>query len=281
MKNVIIVQGGGFRTAFTAGILDSFMSHKHNPFDAYIGISGGAIALSYYIGEQYAACIEAMKHLSKSDSFFSMRRLMSDTGYMDIDQLRTVADYVVPFDVAHAMTMLGEKHAHFISTNKDNGQAEYLVPGREDWVDVVIASCTLPFVTKGTHQVRGLDLMDGGWGDPLPVKWAVEQGAENILILRTTHIDKRFEQSWPDYLGSKLYRSNPALHKIFGQNHEIYNSSLEYIENPPKGVNIEQIWPEEGLQCGTYGHAIKAVLSDYRYGIHQGLDYLNKTVLNG
>lgn len=274
MQKVIIVQGGGFRTAFTAGILDSFMSHKYNPFDSYIGISGGAIAVSYYLSDQYSATIEAMQHLSKSDSFFNIRRLMSETGYMDIDQLKTVANEVVPFNVNLAMQHIESRRAHFISTNKETGKPEYLRPAQEDWVDVVIASCTLPFVTKGTHQVRGLELMDGGWSDPLPVEWAVNQGAKEILILRTTHVDKRFSQSWPDYLGSKLYRSNQALYSIFAKNHEIYNRSLDFIENPPNGVSIEQIWPEEGLQCGTYGHAIKSVLSDYRYGLHCGSNFL-------
>lgn len=275
MKKVIIVQGGGFRTAFTTGILDAFLSQKHNPYDSFIGISGGAIALSYFMGEQFGGCVEAMKHLSNSETFFNFRRMVSETGYMDIDQLKTVANQEVPFDRDHAVTVLGDRSIHFIATNKQNGNPEYLVPTRKNWVDMVIASSTLPFVTKGTHIIDGMDLMDGGWSDPLPIKWAVEQGAEEILILRTTHIDKRLVQSWPDYFGSKLYQSNPALHKIFAVNHEIYNRSLDYIENSPSGVKIDQIWPEEGLLCGTYSHSVKAILSDYRYGLHKGTEFLN------
>lgn len=276
MKRVIIAQGGGFRTAFTAGIIDCLLSKHHKPFDGFIGVSGGAIALSYYLSDQYGACIDAMKYLSQSDDFFQFRRLMSHKGYMDIEKLRMVANEKVPFDLDHGLAEIKDKEVYFVSTDKVTGDPVYLRPEKEDWVDVVIASCTLPFVTKGTHVVRGMKLMDGGWTDPIPVRWAIEQGAEEILILRTTHISKLFSQSWPDYFGSKFYENDPALHKIFSNNHQIYNNTLSFLGNPPNGVKITQIWPEEGLNCGTYGHSLKAVLADYRYGVHAAQDYLSR-----
>ena len=49
MKKTLIVQGGGFRTGFTAGILDAFMVLGYCPFDQIIGNSGGAISASYYL----------------------------------------------------------------------------------------------------------------------------------------------------------------------------------------------------------------------------------------
>ena len=48
MKKVIVVQGGGFMTSYTTGVLDAFQMTNYKPFDAHIGISGGSIALSYF-----------------------------------------------------------------------------------------------------------------------------------------------------------------------------------------------------------------------------------------
>lgn len=274
MSKLLIVQGGGFKTAFTAGILDSFMEHDYQPFDGFIGVSGGAIAVSYYLSQQQGACMQAMHHLTTSDSFFKIRRTLSEKGYMDIDHLRTVAHEIVPFELQKAITQLSNKTAMIVATNKETGQAEYLIPKEQDWVDIVIASCTLPFVTKGSHRVDTLHLMDGSWSDPLPVQWAVENGATEILILRTTHIDGRLKQSWPDYLGSKLHRSNKTVSAIFARNHLNYNKALSYIEALPPEITIRQIWPEKGLQCGDYGHGLTAVKNDYNYGKESGLEYL-------
>jgi predicted patatin/cPLA2 family phospholipase len=41
------------------------------------------------------------------------------------------------------------KEIHFVATNRATGSPKHLRPNDQDWVEVVIASCTLPFITKG------------------------------------------------------------------------------------------------------------------------------------
>ena len=67
--NCLIVEGGGFKTGFTSGVLDSFITNKFNPFQTYIGISGGAVAVSYFLSMQYRFCLNAMLILSKNKEF--------------------------------------------------------------------------------------------------------------------------------------------------------------------------------------------------------------------
>jgi sugar/nucleoside kinase (ribokinase family) len=52
MRKTLIVQGGGFRTGFTAGILDAFLAMDYFPFDRIVCVSGGAIASSYFQNNQ-------------------------------------------------------------------------------------------------------------------------------------------------------------------------------------------------------------------------------------
>lgn len=40
-KIALIVEGGGFKSGFTAGILDSFIINEFDPFHLYLGVSGG------------------------------------------------------------------------------------------------------------------------------------------------------------------------------------------------------------------------------------------------
>lgn len=274
MGKTLIVQGGGFRTGFTAGILDAFIALDYFPFDRIIGNSGGAISASYYLSKQRGSCVEAMRILAKDPNFVNVRHIVQDRGYMNIDYLRSVADELIPFDIDTASKTAENKEIYFVATNRTNGQPLYLTPEKSDWIDVVIASSTLPFVTKGVHKVRGLDLMDGGWSDPIPAKWAVEQGANDILILRTTHLDRKVVQSWPDYFGSIYFRNHPELSTCFAENHQIYNNTMDYLSDPPSSVKIQQIWPEEGLKCNTYKYSIDGINSDYRYGLQVGMEYV-------
>ena len=278
MKKTLIVQGGGFRTGFTAGILDAFIALDYFPFDQVIGNSGGAISASYYLANQYGSCVEAMRLLAKDPDFVTVRGIIKDRGYMNIDHLRSVAEELVPFDVDAAKNRAKNKDVYFVTTNRDTGESIYLSPDEAEWIDIVIASSTLPFVTKGVHKINGLNLMDGGWSDPIPVKWAVDNGAEDILILRTTHIDRKVTQSWPDYFGSIYFRNHPELSTCFAENHLIYNKTMDYVSTPPEHVNLEQLWPEDGLKCSTYSYSVDGINTDYRYGVQVGMDYVRKSL---
>lgn len=276
MKKTLIVQGGGFRTGFTAGVLDAFMALDYHPFDHVIGNSGGAISASYYLSKQYGSCLKAMHLLAGDPDFVKLKHAIQERGYMNIDYLRSVANELVPFSVESGEIALENNKVHFVTTNRATGLPEYLSPTGKDWIEIVIASSTLPFVTKGVHQVRGMDLMDGGWGDPIPVQWAVDQGSSNFIIIRTSHINRKVSQTWPDYLGSIYYRSNKELSECFAKNHTIYNDTMDFLSAPPDHVSIEQIWPEESLKCSSYSYSLEGINSDYRYGLQVGIDFVRK-----
>ena len=276
MSKTLIVEGGGFRTGFTAGILDAFMALEYYPFERIVGVSGGAIATSYYLAKQYGACVEAMYWLANDSEFVKLKHAIQERGYMNIDYLREVAHEHVPLKLEDALTGAEGKEIHFVATNRATGTPEYLTPSDNDWVEVVIASCTLPFITKGVHTVRDMDLMDGAWGDPIPIRWTADQGADDILILRTSHATKKISKSLPNYLGSLFYRSQKDLSECFAQHHTYYNASLDFIDSSPDNVKIEQLWPEDGLKCTGTSYSVSSIKMDYRYGLQVGIDFVRK-----
>ena len=78
-KKVLILEGGGFKTSFTGGVLDAFRSVSFDPFQSYIGVSGGSIAISYFLSNKYGyfyhVCVLCVK---TSDSFNTVRHLAMD-----------------------------------------------------------------------------------------------------------------------------------------------------------------------------------------------------------
>lgn len=273
-KKTLIIQGGGFRTSFSAGVLDAFITHNYNPFDTFIAISGGSIGLSYYLSNQYRHYYKAMCLLAEDKDFISYNRIISAEGMMNVDIFREIANNRIPFDFPTALSAIKDKEVFIVMTNRATGEPHYHAPTKESWLDAVIASCTLPFVTKGQHFIDGVGYMDGGWSDSLPVKWAFENGARDIVIIRTTPPNVKISQSWPDYFASFYFWDNQKLQACFENNHVQYNASIDYINNPPKGLKITQIAPQDLLQTGTYSNSVKLITADYRYGMECGLNYI-------
>ncbi len=276
LKRTLVIQGGGFRTAFSAGVLDAFLMRSYNPFDSYVAVSGGSIALSYYLGGQYRRCVEAMCLLAEDKHFMSWNRLISSQGVMDVDYFRHVAEEKVPFDMETALVTMEEKELAFVLTNRETGEPHYYHPSGKTWIDAVIATCTMPFVTKGKHQLHGEEYFDGGWSDPLPVEWAWSKGANEIVLIRTTPAEMKVSQSWPDYFASFVFRTNDRLRSCFEENHLRYNAAIDFMAAPPDGLKITQIAPDFPLQTGTYSNNVKLITADYRHGLEAGLNFLWK-----
>lgn len=276
MKKALIVQGGGFRTGFSSGALDAFMQKQYDPFDLYIAVSGGAIATSYYIAKQPKHCFNAICFLSEKGKFVNYSKFFKFQPVMDVDVFYDISDRHFPFDRKAAETNLEQKQFAIVMTDKSNGQPFYGNPLKSGWEETVIASCSLPFITKGKHTIDGIDYMDGAWGDPLPVEWAVKNDATDITIIRTAPANEKMKKSWIDYLGETYYRKNEKIRKAFTDNHLIYNRSIYFINDPPKGVVIKQIAPLEELKAGSYTNSIQLLEEDYWNGYNSGMDFLSK-----
>jgi predicted patatin/cPLA2 family phospholipase len=275
-KKALIIQGGGFKTAFSAGVLDAFLASRHNPFDIYAGVSGGANALSYYLAGQYKSCIQSIHVLLDDPKFINYKQLLNARILMNVDFFEEIAQEIVRLNIDDIFDKHAQKKIGIIATNRTTGDPVYLNPTKENWVSCLIASCSIPFVTKAKHTVYGHELMDGAWGDPLPVKWVIEQGANDITIVRTAPIQTKEKQSIPDYFGEVYYQKNPGLKKIFSESHKRFNSTIDFISAPPKGIEIRQIAPEKKLKTGVYTNSKSALDVDYRYGLEVGLDFLNQ-----
>lgn len=275
MKKALIIQGGGFRTAFSAGVLDAFNKNKYDPFDIYAAVSGGAIAASYYIANQPKKCFDSICFLSKNNRFVNYSRFLRYGPIMDVDIFHDISKDYYPFDKASALKNLEGKNFAIIMTNKKTGQPFYCDPTQTSWEEAVIASCSLPFITKGKHQLNGDDYMDGAWGDPLPIKWVVEQGAKDITIVRTAPANKKISKSLLDRFGEIYYRRNSQLRNAFVKNHEKYNQAIDFINDPPKGIIIRQISPEKELKAGLYTNSIPDLEADYQYGFTSGENFCN------
>jgi predicted patatin/cPLA2 family phospholipase len=256
--------------------LDSFISAGFDPFDIYIGVSGGSMCMSYYISQQYKATYNIMSSIYSDDKFISLKQLFATEGYVNLQYLENYALEHHPLNLKKVLDRTSNALVEVVATDMANGNAVYIQPEFKNWHKSLRASSTLPFLTRGYCMFEDKKLMDGGWSDPIPVKRAVELGADKVIVIRTLPAEKKLEWSYFGWFGGLWHRENPGLSKRFSEDHVYYNESIDYIAKNPKEVSIIQIAPENNLATGSYSTSKAKIDQDYRLGLDQGLQFINE-----
>ena len=273
-KKVLILEGGGFKTSFSAGVMDAFQMQSHNPFDSYIGVSGGCIAISYFLSKRYGYFYQCMRTLCQDERFVKYSKAFTD-GLMNLDFFYDIAYKEFPFDFETAMQSLKDKEYYIVLTNSADGATEYHQPTLENWVDMTIAASTVPMLTKGKHVVNGVHYSDGGISDPIPVKWAVENGATDIVLIRTTHDNFKPSRLRPEYFASKFIRANQKIKDDVENFQNKIKESIDYIDTLPSHIQVDQIAPKVVLNSNIFTNSVKNIELDYRTGLEAGLNYIH------
>ena len=273
-QTALIVEGGGFKSAFTAGVLDSFIINGFDPFQLYLGISSGAMNITSYVSRQYKRNIKIISAISENTNFISIVRFLKGGNYMELKYLLEVTSKEYPFDIDSANKYLKDADCKVVVTNYINGSSAYLSVKKYGWMKTMEATGSLPVATRGFCEIAGKKYIDGGLADPLPVKRVYDWGYRNIVLLRTHTIDVKADWNLEALYAPLFFRNNPKLQKLVMRNDKIYSRGQKYIHNPPKDLKLLQIAPQIELECGVISNSLEHILLDYRYGLELGLDAL-------
>ncbi|MDC0249749.1 patatin-like phospholipase family protein, partial [Flavobacteriales bacterium] len=234
-KIALVIEGGGFKSVFSAGVLDSFLMNKFNPFDIYIGVSSGAMALSYYITNQYKTYFSLSKEVSMNNKFLSYTHALSEQGYMDLKFLAEYAKKNNPLELQNLKESTENKQFYIVGTSLDNGKAIYLQPTKQNIYKCLRATSSLPFFTKGKCKINGADLMDGAWSDPIPVKSAADFGASKIIVIRPHPLGHKVNGlSYLGLLAGYWWKNKPELRDNFFKEDNKYNEAVDFLTKKHK-----------------------------------------------
>jgi len=272
----LIVEGGGFKSGFTAGILDSFIINGFDPFHLYLGISGGAMNITSFISRQYKRNINIISTMSENANFISIVRFLKGGNYMELKYLLEVALKEYPLDMDTANENLKNSDCKVVVTNYLNGSPSYLSVKKYGWLKTMQATGSLPVAIRGYCEIAGRKYIDGGLSDPLPVKRVYDWGYRNIILLRTHQNDVEPDWKLSSLYTPIIYRNNPKLQKLIMRNDKIYSRQQKYISKPPKDLKLIQVAPQTELECGVISSSLEDIRMDYRQGLELGLDVLTE-----
>jgi predicted patatin/cPLA2 family phospholipase len=244
----LVLEGGGLRGVFTCGVLDCFMDHGIR-FPFAVGVSAGACnGLSYMSGQRGRAKSSNIDLMDKHH-YIGFKYLLTQRNIMDFKLLfEDFPERIIPYD--YDAYFSNPARFVMVTTNCLTGKAEYFEEksSSKRVMDIVRASSSLPFVSPITY-VDGVPMLDGGIVDSIPVRYALSQGYERLVVILTRNKGYRKQNS--EMRAAKVfYRKYPNLQKALSQRNLVYNQTMDLIERLDDEGRITVIRPIRPVEVG-------------------------------
>lgn len=238
----LVLEGGGMKGMFTAGVLDFFLEQGFE-FGEIIGVSAGAIHAASFLSGQ--------KHRSRDITL----KFIKDKRYCSVDSLLRTGDL---FNAKFAYYDVPDKYFPFdrktfkankskmvvVATGIETGRPEYFYVDNFDGdeVEILRASASIPMLSNDV-EIGGRKYLDGGMSDSIPLKKIEADGfVKNVVVLtKSKGYRKRKSKS---YLAmKKRYKMYPGIVEAVRVRHVEYNATVDYIEEQEAAGKILVLRP--------------------------------------
>jgi len=251
-KKALVVEGGGMRGVFAAGVLNAFGSSGFDPFDMYFGVSAGACNLASHLAGQNDRNFDIIERYSIDGRFIRPKRFFRGGHLMDLDWLWEITIREYRLDLGKIFEKLNSENKKYIvvATSVLTGKAVYLEPGKDTLEHDLKISSSMPIFYRNFLEVNDEKMTDGGVADSLPVREAFRRGATEITVIRTRPASYVKKKSCFSFLYPLIFKDYPLLAQAMRKRPENYMASVRFIRRPPPGVKIFEVAPPPNIGVG-------------------------------
>ena len=273
MKTGLVLEGGGTRGIYTAGILDVFMEHEIE-FDGVIGVSAGAIHGCSYVSKQKGRSLRYYKTYCKDPRFMSIRSLITTGNFVGAK----FCYHELPdeLDIYNHDAFQASKTKFYVTcTNLETGAPEYIyMKDMKKQIGYLRASASLPYFSR-IVGIRGKRYLDGGCSDSVPVEAFQKMGYEKNVIILTRPKDYMKKPEFAK-LATIAYSPYPKFVETLLNRHNEYNETMKKIEQMEADGRVLVIRPEKALNIGRLENDPEKMQEIYDIGYADGLKMLKK-----
>jgi predicted patatin/cPLA2 family phospholipase len=225
----LVLEGGGMRGVYTAGVLDYLMEQElYYPY--VIGVSAGACNATSYISRQIGRNRKVTVDFISDPRYLSYRNLLKEKSMFGMKFIfDEIPRRLVPFDFD---TFFSSPQQFVVGAmDARTGEALYYTKetAKDDMMAIVQASSSLPFISRPVVR-DGRELMDGGICDPIPIRKSIADGNErNIIVLTQVKSYRKRPFQW-GWLARRFYPHYRGLIEVLSNRHQTYNSTLEFVD---------------------------------------------------
>lgn len=238
----LVVEGGGMRGVYTAGVLDYFME-KNLYFDDCYGVSAGACHISSYVSKQIGRSIKVTLDYINDKRYCSVNSLIKTGDMFGVEMLYDlIPNKLELYDYDTFNKFKGNFYS--VVTNCKTGKAEYIkIKDMKKDIIAVRASSSLPLLSR-IVEINGEKYLDGGITDSIPIKKSIKDGHKKNVVILTR--DKTYRKSKPKFLSflKFKYKKYPNLVKAIENRYKMYNETLDFLEEEKAKNKVFIIQPK-------------------------------------
>ena len=262
----LVLEGGGMKGMYTAGVLEYFMERDLYFKNCY-SVSAGACHLCNYIAKQRKRSYQVGLDYLKDKNYCSAYSLLTTGDLFNVDMCYDIIpNRLVPYDYKTAAKYEGNAYA--VVTNIRTGKAEYM-PMREMHKDTVAvrASASLPLVSRNV-KIGNEYYLDGAIFDAIPIRKACADGnLKNVVILtkEVGYVRKQASLAMRNMIKLK-YAKFPKVYELICDRHIRYNETLRFLDREEKAGRAFVIRPQRPNSIGRVEKDREKLEELYRIG---------------
>jgi predicted patatin/cPLA2 family phospholipase len=256
-QTALILEGGGMRGIFTAGVVDALIEKKIYPGKIY-GVSAGACHAISLLSKQKDRARRVVVDYCTRNDYFGLHCMIHEKNMFGWNLIfNLIPNRYDPVDYQTFFSQCNNNHLssarfYITATNARSGKATYLIPDtKETLLTYAKASCSLPFLCRPVY-IDSEPYFDGGIADSIPIRKAISDGATTFIIVLTQSSGYTKEQIKYEPILQAAYHQYPALVTAMMNRATIYNESLAIVSTlesekkaivirPPSNINVSRL----------------------------------------
>lgn len=240
----LVLEGGGMKGVYTAGVLDFFLD-KGIEFSSCYGVSAGVHQMCSYLSKQRERGYRVYVDYLDSKYYCGVRSLLTSGDLFNAKICyELIPNYLYPFDEETFEKYEGKAYA--VVTNIKSGKAEYIrIRNTNKDMDAVRASSSLPLVSRNVKIGSNLYL-DGALADSIPIRKSILDGNTKNIVIMTKHTGYRRKpvSASMQSLLKVRYLKYPKVCELMKERHISYNATLDFLNGQEKNGQAFVIRPE-------------------------------------
>ncbi|MFD1392177.1 patatin family protein [Lacticaseibacillus jixianensis] len=266
-KAALILEGGALRGQYTAGVLDTFLTHDIH-FELVVGVSAGALCGTNYLSEQLGRTNAINTKHRMDKNYISVRRALRRQDIINLDYLFAEhgGDWE-DFDDRTYRTSPSEFVV--VATSVEQGKAVYFRhPQGRDMIADLKASAAMPFISAPAYTSAGVCL-DGGIADSIPYQYAQQRGFDQVVVIRTR--ERAYRKAPTSQVLRRAYHRSFAAYPTFVETAigrpEMYNRQATALEALEAAGKVFVIAPQQPVTVGRLEHDVSKLEALYQTGV--------------
>lgn len=265
MKRGLVLEGGGMRGLFTAGVLDVLLDHDIK-VDGMIGVSAGALFGCNFKSKQKGRALRYNIRFKDDPRYMGFRSFIKTGNFINAE----FAYHTMPLELDIVDNDAFTTHPadfYLVCTDIETGQPVYQ---RIDSIDDHTlewfrATGSMPIVSTPVH-IDGRVLLDGGMVDCIPLQYFQSIGYEKNLVILTQPDGYQKTPNKMVPLFRMVHRKYPKVAECMAKRHIMYNNELEYVKQQVSNGNTLAIYPDQKLNIGRTEQSEEKMRNIYEQG---------------